>query len=136
MVDKEISCTICEKMEQSKGLTQAVERACNRGWSVQSSQEPSRECTDQAEEPAGIPVLFTADIVGGVAYSTDLTGCTDYALCDSFILDCEATTHVCNNHQHFRTFTPASDSNLYTGDQTIAILGFGTVNITVQLPQG
>ena len=89
---------ICEKMEQSKGLTQAVERVCNRGWSVQSSQEPSREHTNQAEEPAGIPALFTVDIVSGAVYSTDLTDCTDYMLHDSFILDCGATTHVCNNH--------------------------------------
>ena len=80
--------------------------------------------------------MFTADIVGGAAYSTDLTGCTDYVLCNSFILDCRATTHVCNNRRHFRTLTPASDSNLYAGDRTIAILGFGTVDMTVQLPQG
>ena len=38
-----------------------------------------------------------ADIVGGAVYSTDITGCTDYVLCDSFILDCGATTHICNN---------------------------------------
>ena len=136
IADEEISRMICEKMERSKGLTQAVERACNRGRSAQSSREPSREHTDQAEEPAGIPASFTADIVGGAAYSTDLTGRTDYVLRDSFILDCGATTHVCNNRQRFHTFTPASDSNLYTGDRTIAILGFGTVDITVQLPQG
>ena len=103
IADEEISRTICEKMEQSKGLTQAVERARNRRWSAQSSREPSRECTDQAEEPADIPALFTADIVGGAVYSSDLTGRTDYALRDSFILDCGATMHVCNNCQCFVT---------------------------------
>ena len=103
---------------------------------MQSSREPSRECTDQAEEPAGIPALFTADIVGVAAYSTDLTGRTDYVLRDSFILDCGVTTHVCNNRRCFRIFTLAADDNLYAGHQTIAILGFRTVDITVQLPQG
>ena len=49
------------------------------------------------DKPAEIPVLFTADIVGGAAYSTDITSCMDYILHDSFILDCGATTHICND---------------------------------------
>ena len=84
---------------------------------------------------AEFPALFTADIVGGTAYSTDITGCTDYVLCDSFILDCGATTHVCNNCHQFCMYIEATNQHLYTGDQTVTILGFGTVNITVQLPQ-
>ena len=86
------------------------------------------------DKPAEIPALFTADIVGGAAYSTDITGCMDYVLRDSFILDCGATTHVCNNCHQFQTYIEATNQHLYTGDQTITILGFGTVNITVQLP--
>ena len=84
---------------------------------------------------AEFPALFTADIVSGAVYSTDITGCTDYILHDSFILDCRATTHVCNNHHQFQMYIEATNQHLYTGDQTITILGFGTVNITVQLPQ-
>ena len=68
-------------------------------------------------------------------YLTDISGYTDYTLHDSFILDCGATTHVCNNCQHFCTITPAIDQHLYTGDQTVNIVGFGAVDITVQLPQ-
>ena len=49
------------------------------------------------DKPAEFPALFMADIVGGAVYSTDITSCTDYVLCDSFILDCGATTHVCND---------------------------------------
>ena len=49
------------------------------------------------DKPAEFPASFTADIVSGAAYSTDITGYTDYMLRDSFILDCGATTHVCND---------------------------------------
>ena len=68
-------------------------------------------------------------------YSTDITGCTDYMLHDSFILDCGVTTHVCNNCHQFCMYIKATNQHLYTGDQIITILGFGTVNIMVQLPQ-
>ena len=73
--------------------------------------------------------------MGGAVYSTDITGCTDYVLCDSFILDYGATTHVCNNCYQFQTYIKVTNQHLYAGDWTITILGFGTVNITVQLPQ-
>ena len=87
------------------------------------------------DKPAEFPASFTADIVGGAAYSTDITGCTDYVLRDSFILDCGATTHVCNDCHQFRTYIKATNQHLYAGDRTVTILGFGTVNITVQLSQ-
>ena len=73
--------------------------------------------------------------MGGAAYSTDITGCTDYVLRDSFILDCGVTRHVCNNHHQFHTYIEATNQHLYTGDRTVTILGFGTVDITVQLLQ-
>ena len=87
------------------------------------------------DKPAEFPASFMADIVGGAAYSTDITGCTDYMLRDSFILDCGATTHVCNDCHQFRTYIEATNQHLYAGDRTVTILRFGTVNITVQLPQ-
>ena len=87
------------------------------------------------DKPAEISALFTADIVSGAVYSTDITGCTDYMLHHSFILDCGATTHVCNDHHQFQTYIEATNQHLYTGDRTVTILRFGMVNITVQLPQ-
>ena len=84
---------------------------------------------------AEFPASFTADIVGGAVYSTDITGCTDYVLRDSFILDCGATMHVCNNCHQFCAYIKATNQHLYAGDWTVTILRFGTVNITVQLPQ-
>ena len=85
------------------------------------------------DKPAEIPVSFMADIVGGAAYSTDITSCTDYMLHDSFILDCGVTTHVCNNCHQFQMYIEATNQHLYTGDWTVTILRFRIIDITVQL---
>ena len=87
-----------ERAEQNPKFMYTVEKAQNRGGqSVQPFQEPSREHTNCTEEPADVPALFAADIMGGAMYSTDISDCTDYVLHGSFIFDCGATTHVCNN---------------------------------------
>jgi hypothetical protein len=51
---------------------------------------------------------------------------------NSFILDSEATYHVCNDKSRFTDFRlPTDDNVLYTSKSVIPIKGFGTVLVTV-----
>ena len=62
---------------------------------------------------------------------------SQYALANSFILDSEATIHVCNNCTRFKNLCLAYDNNcLLAGKDTIPIEGFGSVEITIECESG
>jgi hypothetical protein len=53
----------------------------------------------------------------------------------SFILDSGATAHVCNNLTRFKQFRATGPQDfLFAGQQTIPIIGFSVVQITVKCP--
>ena len=116
---------VTERLENPR-LREAVERARNfvqyRSRSRNASQH--RAAPDTDESPAGIPNVFTTEIVSG---ETEV-----YPLRESFILDSGAGVHVCNNPQRLRNRRPVANKFLMTGSHREAIDGFGEVDIVVQ----
>jgi len=58
-----------------------------------------------------------------------------YALHHSFILDSASTIYIYNNQERFQSLRPANkDDQIIAGNSSVPIEGFGTVKITLKLP--
>jgi hypothetical protein len=84
--------------------------------------------SDDQEEPGHF-------MVAPVAYAASSPP-TDYKLRNSFIFDSGATIYVCNDHSRFQDFESSVNKRLYAGDTIVSIEGFGSVEITLQGPNG
>ena len=81
----------------------------------------------------GFLATFTTNVQRMTTSQSKVLGsCTDYILQDSFILDCGAMTHICNNQEYFKDFNTSNQDLLYTGDKLMPIKGYEAVDITVQ----
>ena len=129
--DPETQKRVEEKL-RFPGIKAAVDRARQRVAKTleQAAVQGTPKATDGSKASLEKTRAFSA-----TCYFT--ASSSNYSLRDSFILDSGATVHVCNSRDRFHTFSPASkDDLLYTGNTVIPIEGFGSVDITVQTPDG
>ena len=114
-----------EKLKKSSRLKGTVEHLRKR-----KANDKEKEDESSTPQQKSAPGSFTTT---AYALGTD----TGYELRDSFILDSGVNLHVCNNQERFQEFQPASqDDCLLAGNATIAIKGYGTVNVTLKGPKG
>jgi hypothetical protein len=60
-----------------------------------------------------------------------------YPLRDAFILDSGTTTHICNNLSRLANMhDPEMGDYVWTGNSKVWIQGYGTVDVSAELPQG
>ena len=123
--DLTVAQSVRDKISNSKRLQKVVKKL--QGIAVPQHDNP------EAGAGGGFLATFTTDVQRGTASQSKVPGsCTDYVLQDSFILDCGATTHICNNRERFKDFNTSNQDSLYAGDKLVPIKGYGAVDITVR----
>jgi hypothetical protein len=126
VADKDVQARIDEKLARNSKLKDQVERSIKRRTAKLSS-----ESQDKAEKTPNSPkAAFTTLAIFTVDWDS-------YELKDSWILDSGANSHVCNDPTRFKFDRKADKSDtLISGKTVYQIEAFGTVEITVQSPNG
>ena len=123
--DLKAAQSVRDKISNSKRLQKVVKKL--QGIAIPQHNNP------EAGAGGGFLATFTTDVQRGTASQSKVPGsCTDYILQDSFILDCGAMTHICNNQERFKDFNTSNQDSLYTRDKLVPIKGYGAVDITVR----
>jgi hypothetical protein len=114
--------------ERLKRVLIDIQNSTKKQWNRNNNQSTDREPpTDDPEVPP--TVMMAAQSAYSV--SNQVTD-TPYVLGKSFVLDFAAIAHVCNDLARFKHFRAASPKDfLLAGQQTILVIGFGTVQIIV-----
>jgi hypothetical protein len=128
VADKDIQVAFDSKIANIPQLKVAVNRAIKR--SQKSATQPS-ESQDKTDKGLKMP---KAAFATSAVFTVDRDS---YELRDSWILDSEANSHVCNDPARFKFDRKADKSDtLISGKTVYQIEAFGTVEITVQSPNG
>jgi transposase InsO family protein len=131
----EIQKKVEEHMKNNKDFKKAVEKARKEAKDKKAKEaDESKEAKTDQKPPTELPAspdVSLATVFVGEAYAT-----TSYHLQSSFILDCAATIHVCNDRRRFEAFKEDNEGHLITGDSTVPILGYGTVKVNADRPDG